>query len=133
MTQEEKQTIITRLETCPFNREQGFKVTQLEEGRAVLEVEIQAKHKNIWNLPHGGILFALADVASGLATHSLHKGLIVTASSNVNFLFASPQASLLRAEGSVIKKGHSLVVVQAEIYDQDDNHLLTGQFNMYIG
>ena len=131
MTEEQKAFILERINTCPFNRAQGFSASIPEEGRAIVEVDVKEQHRNIWGLPHGGILFALADVASGLATHSVCAGHTVTASSNVNFIFANENATHLKAESKVIKQGHALAVVQAEVYDNEGNHLLTGQFNMF--
>ncbi len=131
MTEENKEKLIRRINTCPFNQAQGFYTTVKEDGFAVVEVDVKPQHKNIWGLPHGGILFALADVAAGTAAHSVCGGHIVTSGSSVNFLFANENAKHLRAEGRVIKKGHNIAVVQSEIYDEDGNHLLTGQFNMF--
>ena len=49
-----------------------------------------------------------------------------------NFLAApDPQAVKLRAEGRVIKAGRHINVVQADVYDDRENHLVTGQFNMF--
>ncbi len=131
MTEEYRNYLIRRIDTCPFNQANGFHASLPEDGFAVVEADVKPEHKNIWGLPHGGILFALADVASGLAAHSVCEGHIVTSGSSVNFIFANENAVHLRAEGRVIKKGHALAVVQAEVYDEAGNHLLTGQFNMF--
>ena len=133
MTQEFTDYLINRINVCPYNLSNGISATHLEEGHSVIEVDVRPEHKNIWGIPHGGLLFALADVAAGLAAHSVHEGAhIVTASSSVNFLFASPDAVHLRAEGRVIKAGHTLAVMQSDVYDDAGNHLLTGQFTMHI-
>ena len=133
MTEELKRFLIERINTCPYNLDNGIVATFLEEGHSVIEVDVKPEHKNIWGIPHGGLLFAIADVASGLAAHSVHEGAhVVTASSNVNFLFASPDARHLKAEGRVIKAGHTLAVMQADVYDELGNHLITGQFTMHV-
>ena len=133
MTEEYRESMIRRIDTCPFNQANGFKASLPEEGFAIVEAEIRPEHKNIWGLPHGGILFALADVAAGLAAHSVCEGHIVTSGSSVNFIYASESAVRIRAEGRIIKKGHALAVVQTEVYDEEGHHLLTGQFNMFHG
>ncbi|MBO4872696.1 MAG: PaaI family thioesterase [Lachnospiraceae bacterium] len=132
MTNDLIQETIDRMEQDEFNRQHGFRLKQLEAGHSVVEVELTPAHMNLWGHPHGGILFSLADIACGTATRSLCGCHTVTASSSINYLYASMHAKSLRAEGTVIKKGHSLVVVQAEVYDNEDNHLMTGQFTMYI-
>ena len=74
-----------------------------------------------------------ADLAAGIAADSVREGMhIVTAGSSINFLAApDPQAVKLRAEGRVIKAGRHINVVQADVYDDRENHLVTGQFNMF--
>ena len=56
----------------------------------------------------------------------------MTAGSSFNFLFASPEAKSLRAVGQVIKPGHTLAIVQVDVYDDLENHLATGQFTMHV-
>ena len=132
MTEELKKDLTERMDACDFNRAHGFRLTEVEEGRAVVETELKPEHLNIWGHAHGGILYSMADIAAGVATRALCGCHTVTAASSVNYLFASLNARRLRAEGTVIKKGHSLVVSQTEVYDDEGNHLLTGQFTMYI-
>ena len=116
----------------PYNEANGIRTVTLEEGRSVVEVALLPEHKNIWGLPHGGILFAVADVAAGIAADSARKGMhIVTAGSNISFLYANPDAKMLRAEGRVIRAGRKINVVQSDVYDELGNHLVTGQFTMY--
>ena len=116
----------------PYNETNGIRAVSLEKGRSVVEVTVLPEHKNIWGLPHGGLLFAAADVAAGIAADSVREGMhIVTEGSSVHFLFANPDARKLRAEGKVIKAGRTVHIVQADVYDEADHHLLTGQFTMY--
>ena len=133
MTNEYLNRIIDRINhDCPYNLANGITATSLKEGLSTVEVELRPEHMNIWGLPHGGLIFAVADVASGIAAHSLREGAhIVTAGSSLNFLSANPEAKRLRAEGRVIRAGRTLNVVQADVYDETGTHLATGQFTMY--
>ena len=133
MTPEYRDYIIERInEHCPFNLANGIRAVSLEEGHAVVEAELRPDHKNVWGTAHGGMLFAVADVAAGLAVHSLSEGRhIVTAGSSINFLRTNPEAKLLRAEANVIKQGRSLNIVQAEVHDDQGNHLVTAQYTMF--
>lgn len=116
----------------PFNEANGIRAVALEEGHSVLEVTLLPEHKNIWGLPHGGILFAAADVAAGIAADSVRQGAhIVTEGSSIHFLFANPDAKKLRAEGRVIKAGQRINIIQSDVYDELGNHLVTGQFTMF--
>ena len=133
MDREYLDQIIDRINhKCPYNETNGIRTVLLEEGHSVVEVEVRPEHLNVWGLPHGGLLFAIADVASGTAAHSTRKNAhFVTADSSIHFLYANPEAKRLRAEGRVIRSGRTLCVVQAEIYDDQDHHVLTGQYTMY--
>ena len=133
MNQSHLDSIIDRINNhCPYNTANGIRTVLLEEGHSVVEVEVKPEHLNIWGLPHGGLLFAIADVASGTAAHSTRENAhFVTADSSIHFLYANPDAKRLRAEGKVIKAGRTLFIVQAEIYDDQGNHILTGQYTMY--
>ena len=116
----------------PYNETNGIRAVSIEEGRSTVEVTVLPEHKNIWGMPHGGLLFALADVAAGMAADSICRGMhIVTAGSSIHFIAANPDAKLLRAEGRVVKPGRRMIIVQTEIYDENGKHLLTGQFTMY--
>ena len=133
MTEEQAKKMTEWMYHCPYEAANGIVPVSLEEGRAVIGVTILPEHKNIWNIPHGALIFAMADIASGVAADSLDDGVhIVTAGSTLNFLYASPDAKSLRGVGQVIKYGRTLAVVQADVYDDQDRHLATGQFTMHI-
>ena len=42
----------------------GFEAVSVTYGRAVLKMEVQAKHRQLHGVVHGGILVALADTAA---------------------------------------------------------------------
>ena len=133
MTKEQAKALTDWISRCPYDAAAGIKPLSVEEGRAEIGVILRPDHKNIWGIPHGGLLYSLADVACGVAADSVHIGAhVVTAGSSFNYLFANPEAKSLRAVGQVIKPGHTLAVVQADVYDDQNNHLATGQFTMHI-
>ncbi len=116
----------------PYNETNGIRAVTLEEGRSVVEAAVLPEHKNIWGMPYGGLLFAVADVAAGIAADSVCEGMhIVTAGSSIHFIAANPEAKLLRAEGRVIKAGRRMLIIQTNVYDELGSHLVTGQFTMY--
>jgi acyl-CoA thioesterase len=133
MTKEYLESLINEINHDDrYNETNRIWAVSLEEGSSVVEVTILPEHKNIWGLPHGGILFAAADVAAGLAADSVRRGMhIVTEGSSIHFLYANPDAKKLRAEGRVIKTGKKINIIGADVYDELGNHLLTGQFTMY--
>ena len=56
----------------PLGETLGFRVERLEAGWAVVAMETSDRHANVLGATHGGVIFALADTAMGLA----HLGLL---------------------------------------------------------
>ena len=132
MTKEQAEKLTAWLDRCPFDSANGIRALSVSEGRAEIGVGLKPEHKNIWGIPHGGIVFAAADVAAGIAADSIRPHMhIVTEGSSIHFLHANPEAKKLRAEGRVIKAGRFINIVQADVWDDLGNHLLTGQFDMF--
>ena len=50
-----------------FNAELGFRLVEWEEGRAVMALDIQAKHRNRSGVLHGGVMATLIDAVCGYA------------------------------------------------------------------
>ncbi|NQW10532.1 MAG: PaaI family thioesterase [Alphaproteobacteria bacterium] len=50
-----------------FNAELGFRLVEWEEGRAVMALDIQAKHRNRSGVLHGGVMATLIDAVCGHA------------------------------------------------------------------
>ncbi|HBY62910.1 MAG TPA: PaaI family thioesterase [Solibacterales bacterium] len=97
-----------------------LEIMHVEPGRAVVELKIEKQHMNSGGRLHGGVMSTLADTAMGIAHyHSLPKGR--TAASveiKVNFLRAVYEGARLRAEGTVIKAGASLSLVECRVHDE---------------
>lgn len=131
MEQTRKDFLMDRIDRCPFNRANGIRAAEVREGYARIEVELEEDSLNIWGVPHGGLLFAMADVASGLAAQSTHDGRTVTVSANVNFLTSS-RGKRLTAIGRERKSGRSTGFYDVEITDDSGVLLLTGQYVMHF-
>jgi acyl-coenzyme A thioesterase PaaI-like protein len=49
-------------------RQFGFMVQHAERGKVTMRMPVNARHKQVHGVVHGGVLAALADTAGGLAT-----------------------------------------------------------------
>jgi len=125
-----KQFLIDRINTCPFNEAHQITAQRVEKGCAEIHAVLTQECLNIWAMPHGGILFAIADVAAGLSAQSTHEGKVVTVSATTNFLKSS-QGHLIRAFGREIRSGRTISFVSVDVKDDSDELLLTGQFVMH--
>ena len=94
----------------PFTVHNHIRVTDLQDGEARVELTLQPESLNRWGTAHGGILFALADIAAGTA---------------VLTLAAAGLGSTLIAVGHVDRMGKSLCFCHTDITDETGRLLAT--------
>ena len=88
----------------------GARVVEMEEGRAVLEMDCGPQHRHNGGVVQGGIITALADASMGMAlmtAQSVGKS-NTTIELKINFL--RPHiAGILRAEGRAVRMGRTVL------------------------
>lgn len=109
----------------------GFRWVDVGPGWAVCELKASKEHENLMGSLHGGIFASLADAAMGGAMGStlLDDEAHTTLELKINFL-KPVWNSDLTARGKIIKRGRTISLAEAEIYDQK-GHLVaksTGTF-----
>lgn len=88
----------------------GMELVEAAEGHAVIRAEVKEEFLNAHNIAHGGIVFALLDVAFALAVNSVTDAVGVQWSFNI---FRSTSAGdFIKAEAKIVHKGKSLLVVE---------------------
>jgi uncharacterized protein (TIGR00369 family) len=97
----------------------GFAVDRVESGRAVLQLNVQAHHKQLHGVVHGGILAALADTTAGVAAYTaVPKGTeIATIELKINYLEPVP-GGRIKADARVLRAGRNFVVTECEIFNE---------------
>ncbi len=119
------------INTCrDFNYLVGTKVREAREGNSLLEVEMRKELCNRWGIPHGGVVFTLADTAAGVAAMSAGERRTVTVNANMNYLRCGVSEGKMTARGKTVKAGRSLAFVDVEVFDAADTLVATGQFTM---
>lgn len=127
MTDEEK---ITKLNSrSAFNRYNGICVTAVGEGSGTVETVLSANSMNPWGSAHGGLVYAMCDVAAGVAAMGLSAG-GVTQSGSLYYLRPAV-GSKLRAVGTAIKKGKTVSLVQTDVYDDEGVLVARGEFEYF--
>jgi uncharacterized protein (TIGR00369 family) len=98
----------------------GFRITAVEPGRAVLELETSERHTNPMGTVHGGVLCDVADAAMGIAyAATLAAGeSFATLELKINFLKPVREARL-QATGRVVKAGRTIGLVECDVTDED--------------
>lgn len=120
MTRDERyERMVDYLNTVPdFNYHNGIKLLELRDSFASCKVELTADSMNPQGMAHGGIVFAICDVAAGYAAAFIDRPLVTQASS-INFLRPA-FGSYLIAKAEPIKVGKTVSVVEARAYDDQD-------------
>jgi len=97
----------------------GFRILEVEPGRAVFEMETGPQHANPMGTLHGGILCDLADGAMGIAFAStLGEGeTFTTLELKINF-FKPVWNAKLRAEASIVRRGKTVGMTECEVTDE---------------
>jgi len=100
----------------------GFQLTEVEEGRALVELQAGPQHANPMGTLHGGILCDISDAAMGLAFASgLAEGeSFTTLELKINYLKPIWTAKL-RAEGRVVKRGRTVGLVECDVFDEKNS------------
>ena len=97
----------------------GMRLTAVEPGEAVIEIQTGPEHANLFGGVHGGVLCSLVDSAMGLAHAStLEPGeTFTTIDLQIGFV-RGVKIALLRARGRVIRRGRNVSFVESEVHDE---------------
>jgi acyl-CoA thioesterase len=104
----------------PFFCLMGIDIVSIEDGRAVLRMEVRPDMCNGIGWLQGGIFTALADEAIALALYALlspHEG-IATISESTSYL-KGVRDGFLVTEGRVIKKGRRVAFAESDVRADD--------------
>jgi uncharacterized protein (TIGR00369 family) len=94
----------------------GFDVESIRDGRAILRLDVKARHKQLHGVVHGGILAALADTTAAVAAYTvIPRGTeIATLELKINFLEPVAGGRIL-ADAKVLRKGRNFIVTECDI------------------
>jgi len=112
-----------------FAAQTGCRVVEWEDGRAVLELDVEPRHLNRGGTVHGGVLATLIDVTGALA--GLYTGVpgelrkAVTLSLNISYT-GQIASGTLRACGRVQSAGRSVFFSRTEVFDAQGHPIAHG-------
>jgi uncharacterized protein (TIGR00369 family) len=94
----------------------------VEDGRVTVEFEVREEFKHPGGAVQGGIVTAYADLCMALAAHThFEPGQHMSTSSLTLNFFAPVTAGPVIGEGTVVKKGRSVVFMEALLRDREGN------------
>ena len=111
----------------PLKRYLGMELTGDEPGVGIATVDIGADHLNPNGVVHGAVLFALVDTAMGKSTMSvIDEPDRYCASIELSLRFIRPAvAGVLTATATVVKRGRSVVHLDARVVGDDERLIAT--------
>ncbi len=99
-----------------------MELVEAADGYACVRAEVKKTFLNAHNIAHGGLIFALLDVAFALAANSVIEAVGVQWSFNV--IRPASLGDHVRAEAKIIHKGKSSLVVELKAHSEKANRLL---------
>jgi uncharacterized protein (TIGR00369 family) len=113
----------------PFDKKLGVKLVEAKKGRVVIELRTKKSFTNSNGVIHGGLTASLCDAAMGASvmTFGINS---VTVEMKVNYLSPGGPDGKFIAIGRVVKKGHTLVIAESEVYYK--NKLIAKSLGTYF-
>jgi uncharacterized protein (TIGR00369 family) len=127
--------IAGRLPMPTIGRTMGFRLVEVEPGRAVFEGEPGPHLLNPLGSVHGGVALTLIDSAAGCAVHSeLDAGFgYTTVETKVNFTRPiAPDGGPVRCEGRVLSRGRQIATAEARLTSSEGKLLAHGTSTLII-
>ena len=119
MTPEEKQRRLDLFRSYDdFNRHNGLRLTDVDDGTATVEVTLRRESLNPRGMAHGGLIFTLCDVATGVAARTGGRT-TVSQDASIYFLRPGVNTEKLTAKGRVLKEGRTTGYAEAEVFNDD--------------
>ena len=99
----------------------GFRLAAMEDGVALVELQVGPQHHNPMGIVHGGIFCDLADAAMGVAFAALLEDGALFSTLELQTRYVRPvREGQLVAEGRVLHRGRSVGHLACEITDEQD-------------
>jgi uncharacterized protein (TIGR00369 family) len=116
-----QQMIAGQVPQPPMTATLGFRLTDVERGRAAFEGVPEFRHSNPIGTVHGGLAMTMLDSALGCAIFSTtQKGETwTTLEIKVNFVRPiTKDTGIIRAEGRVIHRGRTIATSEGDVRDR---------------
>lgn len=123
-------SLMVRFKSEPFARLFGIRIIELENGRALVEMDIKPDMENIFNMAHGGAVFALIDSAFELAGNS---GGIISVALNMEIAYTktAKAGDRLRAEAVEINTTRKTGLYDIKVKNQTGEMVASAQATVY--
>ena len=108
----------------------GIEVIE-EEKECYTRTEIRPEHLNPYGMVHGGLMYTMADTATGL-TAGKYMDVPVTLDSDFHFV-RNVSSGVLTAKAEIIRDGKHVMWLRVRVVADDEILLAEGTFTYYSG
>jgi acyl-CoA thioesterase len=115
----------------PFASHLGIELLELRPGYGRVTLTIEPHMMNFHDLPHGGIIFSVADAAFAAACNS-HGQAAVALNVNMSFVSAVPVGTCLIGEAEEETRGRRTGLYRLSVHASDGSLVALGQGTAYI-
>jgi acyl-CoA thioesterase len=110
--------IAQRIAEDPFARYLGIELLELREGYSKVTLTIGEHMLNFHGIPHGGVIFALADAAFAAASNSYGQ-VALALNVSISYLAAVPLGTRLYAEATEENLGRRTALYRLAVTAED--------------
>lgn len=109
----------------------GVVIVSAEPGKAVCSLTLEERHMNENNVPMGGAIFTLADIACAVAANGFSERKTVSQQASITFL-APAKGKRLIAEASCLKEGHATTFYEVDVRDELGTFVAHATMNGFV-
>lgn len=124
------EAIMEKISADPFAKLLGIQTIEIEEGKAIVSLNIKENMLNFHGAVNGGVIFSLADVAFAIASNSYGQtavGIHVT----INYMKAGSFKDTLTATAEEVSKNPKLGLYRMTVRNQNGELLATADGMVY--
>lgn len=103
----------------PLSRHLGIEAVGGGHGRATVELTVRREHLNFHGTCHGGVIFALADTAFGLASNAHGASVAAGIDAHITYQVAVQAGDVLTAAATELTRTRRLGVYRVDVTRQD--------------
>lgn len=113
----------------PFMQFTHMEVVKISRECSEIRMKVFPEGLNIMGMIHGGLVYALADVVTGITARADGRK-YVTQSAHINFI-RNVSEGTVTARGTLIRRGRSIVIVRGEVFDEEGRLLADVTVDMF--
>lgn len=113
----------------PFMKYNHMEIVTISTECSVIRMKIHPESLNLGGHVHGGLLYSLADVVTGITARADGRK-YVTQSAHINFIRNVSEGTLL-ATGEMVRRGRSISILRARVTDETGMLLAEGTVDMF--